>query len=74
MSGFTQAYLSALQSIAGGLDHGTIDAIAEEVLGVWQRRGVLYTAGNGGSASTASHFVCDISKLTRDPASTLGTY
>lgn len=30
------------------------------------RRGIVYTMGNGGSASTASHFVCDFAKGVSD--------
>ena len=30
----------------------------------WQRGGTVFIAGNGGSASTASHFACDLAKWT----------
>lgn len=65
MNGFADAYISALQSAAGELERPKIEAIVDEVLGVWRRHGTVFTAGNGGSASTSSHFVCDITKLTR---------
>jgi D-sedoheptulose 7-phosphate isomerase len=33
-----------------------------------QRQATIYFCGNGGSASTASHFACDLAKNTRHPA------
>src|SRR2546426_1296810 len=35
--------------------------------GVRARGGVIYTAGNGGSASTASHLALDLQKAARGP-------
>src|SRR4030065_755318 len=33
----------------------------------WQREGTVFTAGNGGSASTATHLACDLAKATIVP-------
>ena len=32
------------------------------VYDTWQKDGIIYTMGNGGSAATASHMVCDFNK------------
>lgn len=45
--------------------HLDIDAIHEAVGAIWEaykRDAVIYVFGNGGSAATASHFVCDFNK------------
>ena len=42
-----------------------IDAINESVNAIWsayERGATIYIFGNGGSAATASHFVCDFNK------------
>ncbi|MHB8523768.1 MAG: D-sedoheptulose-7-phosphate isomerase [Limisphaerales bacterium] len=45
------------------LDHSTIDRARNILLECYQQRGRVYTAGNGGSASTAQHFACDLAKF-----------
>lgn len=65
MSRFADAYIGALRAAAERLERPVIETIVDETLRVWRQHGTLFTAGNGGSASTASHFVCDITKLTR---------
>lgn len=55
--------------------HQTIDLLPQtliaEVIGILeharQQRKQVFIMGNGGSASTASHFVCDLAKNTRRP-------
>ena len=45
--------------------HLDIDAIHEAVGAIWEaykRNAVIFIFGNGGSAATASHFVCDFNK------------
>jgi D-sedoheptulose 7-phosphate isomerase len=34
----------------------------------WKSGNTIFVMGNGGSASTATHFVCDLSKPTHNPA------
>jgi D-sedoheptulose 7-phosphate isomerase len=31
---------------------------------IWEKGGMVFTCGNGGSASTAQHFACDLAKTT----------
>ncbi len=52
--------LTALQNI----DIKSVERIALEILALKNNGGTLYLAGNGGSSSTASHFVNDITKAT----------
>ncbi len=44
------------------LDRAAIARARDILLACYQRRGRVYTAGNGGSASTAQHFACDLAK------------
>ena len=47
------------------IKHLILDAIREAVgaiLSAYERNAVIYIFGNGGSAATASHFVCDFNK------------
>jgi len=44
------------------LDTGAISKAKEILLDCYRRKGRIYTLGNGGSASTAQHFACDLAK------------
>ena len=62
---FIQNYISSLQQTMDKLSQPLIS----DVINVLQRARVkgsqVFIMGNGGSASTASHFVCDLAKNTR---------
>ncbi len=45
------------------LDRAAIARAAELLLDCYCRKGRVFTAGNGGSASTAQHFACDLAKF-----------
>ena len=62
MNSFPATYLEMLQRTLGGI---SIDKVNEAI--EWMRQAreegrTIFTCGNGGSASTASHFVCDVLK------------
>ncbi|MEW6285713.1 MAG: SIS domain-containing protein [Chloroflexota bacterium] len=63
-----QRYLSTLQQTMDKLPQPLI----AEVIYTLQRARIqgnqVFIMGNGGSASTASHFVCDLAKNTRNPS------
>ncbi len=46
-----------------------MSAMVEHIVSTYQRRGTVYIFGNGGSASTAEHFVCDLAKGSREAGS-----
>lgn len=66
-----RTYSKELQEVLAGLDVEKI----ETVIGILQRARLdgrlVFIIGNGGSASTASHFVCDLTKNTRRDGSPL---
>ena len=62
-----QTYLVELQQIIANIPAEPINKIIEVLLeSAWNGRKV-FLCGNGGSASTASHFACDLSKNTIVP-------
>jgi D-sedoheptulose 7-phosphate isomerase len=56
------AFLDETQSLLRALDITAISDAAQLLLDCYHRRGRIYTVGNGGSASTAQHFACDLAK------------
>src|SRR5260370_7738988 len=57
-------YFEELQRVVGRLAHDGIDQIADALYKAYESERVVYTFGNGGSASLASHFACDLGKGT----------
>ena len=61
---FIRNYLSEMKSVIDGISAEDIDKAVGILFDVWKRGGTVFTCGNGGSASTATHFVCDLAKTT----------
>jgi len=59
---FAQEYARAHHGVLDRLDWDAVAALIGELVAVRRRGGTVYTVGNGGSASTASHFVVDFMK------------
>jgi D-sedoheptulose 7-phosphate isomerase len=57
-------YLDAHQRAVAALPHDLINQIADEMLKAYEAGRTVYLFGNGGSASLASHFACDLGKGT----------
>jgi len=53
--------------VTDSIDRAAIDRAIELLFAAWQRGNTIFTCGNGGSASTASHLVADLSKCTIVP-------
>lgn len=56
------AFLEETVRLLEQLDHAAIDSAKNLFLDCYRRQGRVYTVGNGGSASTAQHFACDLAK------------
>ena len=63
-SEFIKSYLSETRSITENISIEDIDRTIELLFGAWQRGNQVFACGNGGSASTATHFISDLSKAT----------
>ena len=57
-------YFSKLKKGLDELDKNMIKKIIDVLYKAWEEEKQVFIFGNGGSASTASHFACDIGKNT----------
>ena len=62
---FSDEYLNYISDLISQLDRNHISRFVDHVLGVRDSKQTIFFLGNGGSASTASHFVNDISLGSR---------
>jgi D-sedoheptulose 7-phosphate isomerase len=60
-------YLAETAGLLDRLDRDCIARAVELLLGCYHRQGRVWTLGNGGSASTAQHFACDLAKFVIPP-------
>ena len=55
---YIKRYLNRLEEV----DLSVLDSIIKVLFGAWKNGNSVFIIGNGGSASTASHMACDLSK------------
>lgn len=55
-------YFEKEKAVIDSLNLEEMNQAVNAVYDTWQQGGVIYTLGNGGSAATASHMVCDFNK------------
>jgi D-sedoheptulose 7-phosphate isomerase len=60
----SKQYFEELQRVVTSLSHDEIDQVAGALVKAYESERVVYTFGNGGSASLASHLACDLGKGT----------
>ena len=63
---YFESYIAALTAALGGLDWRGADRVIDILLEARDNDRQIFLIGNGGSASAASHFACDLSKGTAD--------
>ena len=61
------SFLDETVRLLGQLDHQAIGRARDLLLQCYQNSGRVFTLGNGGSASTAQHFACDLAKYIIPP-------
>ena len=59
---YMEDYIETEMQVTKALNLDEINEAANAIVECRDRGGTVFTMGNGGSASTASHFVCDFSK------------
>ena len=64
---FGRRYTQELHAILDRLDYQAIARIVDRLVRAHQLGRRVYTIGNGGSAATAAHLVCDLGKNTGGP-------
>lgn len=65
--GIISDFLGGMERICREIDREKIDRVVNGIFELWQGDRQLFLIGNGGSASTASHFACDLNKCTIVP-------
>ena len=61
---FGRHYTAALRDVLDQLDYDAVERIAGRMLRAYDEGRRVYLVGNGGSAATAAHLVCDLGKNT----------
>jgi len=59
-----EQYLADIYQATAAIDRAQLSAIADTMMHTWASGATIYTLGNGGSASLASHIACDLGKNT----------
>lgn len=63
---FLKNYIEELSGIGKEIDAAEFDSFVEDLFAAYQRDSHIFVCGNGGSASTSSHFACDVNKHVKD--------
>lgn len=63
-----EGYLQQAKDVLSRIDITDIKRVLDLLLDAWQRGAHIFIAGNGGSASTATHFACDLNKWASQDA------
>lgn len=64
---YIQTYFNQLQEMVASLPTNLIEQVIDLLLQSSRQGKKVFIFGNGGSASTASHFACDLAKNTQVP-------
>lgn len=62
MKNFSYEYIDSLKKVLDKFPHFYFNVMIEALLKAYHEQRWIFVMGNGGSASTASHMVCDINK------------
>lgn len=61
---YIEQFLHGMRQITERISRPAIDELIEALLAAYRRGNAIWIIGNGGSASTATHFACDLNKVT----------
>ena len=61
---FVRRFLAEFAEVAERFPIDDIDKAVDLLFDAWKNEGKVFIIGNGGSASTATHFACDLAKTT----------
>ena len=59
---YIETYFAEMKSIIDSISREDLEKIIEMLLEAWRKGNRVFICGNGGSASTATHFACDLAK------------
>jgi D-sedoheptulose 7-phosphate isomerase len=63
-SAYIEDFLKGISEIARAISREDIDRVIEILFDAWKKGRKVFVIGNGGSASTATHFASDLNKCT----------
>ena len=61
---FIENYINDVKLLIDSLNKNDINKVSNKILDAYSKDKQVFIMGNGGSASTASHFACDLAKGT----------
>ncbi len=64
-SDLLEGYRSRVGAVFAGIDLASVGRVVDRLYELWEARGLLAIAGNGGSATTASHMAMDLVLATK---------
>jgi D-sedoheptulose 7-phosphate isomerase len=67
LSDRVSSYLDEVEAVIHSISRADVRLAVDRLFEGWQARRTTYIIGNGGSASTASHMMNDLSKMTAVP-------
>ena len=59
-----EQYFKEIKEICDNISRKDIDKVIEILFNAWKNGDKVFFCGNGGSAGTANHFMCDLFKVT----------
>jgi len=62
--GFVKKFLNEFAEVAKRFSEDDINNVIDILFEAWKNGNKIFIIGNGGSASTATHFACDLAKTT----------
>lgn len=64
---YIDTFLNGVEKITQSISRDDIDRAIELLYATWKEGRTVFTAGNGGSAGTATHLAADLTKMTAIP-------
>jgi D-sedoheptulose 7-phosphate isomerase len=64
---YIDRFLQGVEEIVRKISRAEVDRAIEVLYAAWREGRTVFTAGNGGSAGTATHFAADLCKMTVIP-------
>jgi D-sedoheptulose 7-phosphate isomerase len=58
----SEKYIEKTKKLLDNLDHEAINNVIDIIFNTYRKKRQIFIIGNGGSASTASHFACDLNQ------------
>lgn len=62
MKSFSVEYIDELKNVLDGFPHDQFERLIDAMMDAYREDKKMFVMGNGGSAATASHWVCDVNK------------